>query len=126
LPSPIIARADALMHRRRQTDNEIDDVPVLTDSIDQVEDFPVLTELEPIPEPEARHEPGAASVELVTEMAPTSPDDSSDTDTDPALREELILELASRIEDRIKAVLPGIISSTIREFLTEQETIANS
>ena len=38
MPSPILARADALMQRRRQA-NEFDDVPVLTDAIDDEDDI---------------------------------------------------------------------------------------
>ena len=35
MPSPILARADALMLRRRQGENAaLDDVPVLTDAVD--------------------------------------------------------------------------------------------
>ena len=45
MPSPILARADALMQRRRQA-NEFDDVPVLTDAIDDEDDIPVLIDAE--------------------------------------------------------------------------------
>ena len=41
MPSPILARADALMQRRRQH-TEVDDVPVLTDAIEDEDDIPVL------------------------------------------------------------------------------------
>lgn len=125
MPSPIIARADALMHRRRQSDNEFDDIPVLTDSIDQREEIPVLTEIVPPPELDDYPEPIETAVEAAAEIPlPVSPENPSDSDS--GLREELILELTSRIENRIKAVLPEIISSTIREFLIEQEKIENS
>lgn len=43
MPSPILARADALMQRRRQSFGETDDVPILTDSVDLAED-PRLSE----------------------------------------------------------------------------------
>ena len=102
MPSPIIARADALMHRRRQTDSEFDDVPVLTDSVDEFDDIPVLTEVEPLPEAEIISEP---LEELATEH---------------------VTELTGRIEERIKAALPEIISSTLRDFLADQEMIENS
>ena len=42
MPSPILARADALMHRKRQSDTDFDDVPVLTDAIDDDDDIPPL------------------------------------------------------------------------------------
>jgi hypothetical protein len=125
VPSPIIARADALMHRRRQTDSEFDDVPVLTDSVDEFDDIPVLTEVEPMPEMEAVPEPVEIDVDAVADtplqIAPETP-----SSIDPGLRDELIRELTGRIEDRIKAALPEIISSTIRDFLAEQEMIENS
>jgi hypothetical protein len=123
--SPIIARADALMHRRRQSDNEHDDIPVLTDSIDQFDEIPVLSDTEPIPEIEAVPEPSETTPEPAAEIPlPASPETASAIDQN--LRDELIHELTSRIEDRIKAALPEIISSTIREFLAEQEMIENS
>ncbi|MFZ2972805.1 MAG: hypothetical protein WA049_09205 [Ferribacterium limneticum] len=125
MPSPIIARADALMHRRRQTDSEFDDVPVLTDSVDEFDDIPVLTEVEPMPEMEAVPEAVEIDVDAVADtplqIAPETP-----SSIDPGLRDELIRELTGRIEDRIKAALPEIISSTIRDFLAEQEMIENS
>lgn len=129
MPSPIIARADALMHRRRQSDSELDDIPVLTDSIDPFDDIPVLTDIEPMQEDEdlpettiAISEP--AVEELADELAEALQDEQlADDQTE---RERLIEELAGRIEARIKVVLPEIISSTIREFLAEQEMIENS
>ena len=124
MSSPIIARADALMQRRRQSDHEFDDIPVLTDSIDQFDDIPVLTDIEPMPENETQPESGTEAFDPTTEAAQTWPDEVSADDH--AMREQVINELAGRIEDRIKAVLPEIISSTIREFLAEQEMIENS
>lgn len=125
MPSPIIARADALMHRRRQSDNEPDDIPVLTDSIDPFEDIPVLTDIEPMPENEYQSETVIEiSDPAVEESAEVLPDET--LADDQADRERLINELAGRIEARIKVVLPEIISSTIREFLAEQEMIENS
>ena len=125
MPSPIIARADALMHRRRQSDSEFDDIPVLTDSIDEFDDIPVLTEIDPFQEAETAPEPA----ELIADSAPAAllpvaPEASSALD--PDLRDQLVRELASRIEDRIKAALPEIVSSTVRDFLADQEMIANN
>ena len=125
MPSPIIARADALMQRRRQSYTYLDDLPVLTDSIDTIDDIPVLTEIEPVQETQHFSEPVETTIESVDETPlPAISDGPSTADTDQ--RDELILELTSRIEDRIKAALPEIISSTIREFLAEQEMIENS
>lgn len=126
MPSPIIARADALMHRRRQTDSEFDDVPVLTDSVDEFDDIPVLTEVEPLPEPEIISEPlEELATEHVTELTCLAAPETPAT-LDPILRDELVRELAGRIEERIKAALPEIISSTLRDFLADQEMIENS
>ena len=47
MPSPILARADALMQRRRQN-AELDDVPVVRDAIDLDGDVPVLFDAEPL------------------------------------------------------------------------------
>lgn len=124
MPSPIIARADALMNRRRQTDSEFDDVPVLTDSVDEFDDIPVLIDVEPMPEIEAAPEPVEAAVEPVA-GTPLQIASEAPSLIDPGLRDELVRELASRIEDRIKSALPGIISSTIKDFLAEQEMIEN-
>jgi hypothetical protein len=113
------------MHRRRQSENEFDDIPVLTDSIDQFDEIPVLSDTEPILEIEAVPEPSETTPEPAAEIPlPASPETASAIDQN--LRDELIHELTSRIEDRIKAALPEIISSTIREFLAEQEMIENS
>ena len=126
MPSPIIARADALMHRRRQTDSEFDDVPVLTDSVDEFDDIPVLTEVEPLPEPEIISEPlEELAPEHVTELTCLAAPETPAT-LDPILRDELVRELAGRIEERIKAALPEIIGSTLRDFLADQEMIENS
>ncbi|MBK6356805.1 MAG: hypothetical protein IPF44_08815 [Betaproteobacteria bacterium] len=126
MPSPIIARADALMHRRRQTDSEFDDVPVLTDSVDEFDDIPVLTEVEPLPEAEIISEPlEELATEHVTELTCLAAPETPAT-LDPTLRDELVRELAGRIEERIKAALPEIISSTLRDFLADQEMIENS
>jgi glycosyltransferase A (GT-A) superfamily protein (DUF2064 family) len=43
MPSPILARADALMQRRHQNNAEQNDLPILTDAIDEDDDLPVIT-----------------------------------------------------------------------------------
>ena len=120
------------MHRRRQTDSEFDDVPVLTDSVDEFDDIPVLTEVEPMSEPEPLSEPlevfeafeevaAEPDIDIPCPEAPETP-----STLDPNLRDELVRQLAGRIEERIKAALPEIISSTLRDFLADQEMIENS
>lgn len=122
--SPILARADALMQRRRQNIGEIDDVPILTDAVttDSDDDVPILLDIEhlaPLTEPEAviaeSDEPQVIeSTEKIT--APPA--------FDAALRDIMAHELARRVEQRLAAELPRIIESTVRDYLAEQEMIA--
>jgi hypothetical protein len=122
LPSPILARADALMQRKRQSGGEFDDLPILTDAISD-DDIPLLVDAEPLAvidetEPEAFVAPEsfAAGTETpVTQLAATG---------DSALREQLVRELARRVEQRLSAELPRLIESTVCDFLAEQEMIA--
>ena len=126
MPSPILARADALMHRKRQSDNELDDLPVLTDAIDE-DDIPILldaetsviTEISAIGE-SAFVSPSEAIIEPDIEALDPMPPAPV---IDPALRDQLIRDLAHRVEQRLCAELPGIIESTVRDFLAEQAMI---
>lgn len=106
MPSPILARADALMQRRRQA-GEPEDVPILTDSVDEAdeEDIPVLLD---IADETVRQE----------EKKPPLPG------IDPETLDLLGRELTRRVEQRLAAELPRIIESTVRDFLAEQEMIA--
>lgn len=137
MPSPILARADALMHRKRQNEAGFDDVPILTDAIGDDDDIPVLLEVAPAAKEAAA--PSPAPVETFHPEADTTPEiavatnfEPASVDTEPcpaipsdaALREQLACELARRVEQRLAAELPRIIESTLREFLAEQEMIA--
>ena len=96
MPSPILARADALMQRRRQGETgPLDDVPVLTDAVDQDENTPLLT---------SEHIEQAYALTL---------DGMAET-------------LAARIKARLATELPALIESTVREFLAEQDPKAKS
>lgn len=96
MPSPILARADALMQRRRQGETgPLDDVPVLTDAVDQDENTPLLT---------SEHIEQAYALTL---------DGMAET-------------LAGRIKARLAAELPALIEATVREFLAEQDPEAKS
>ena len=118
MPSPILARADALMQRRRSaTLDADDDVPVLTDSIQEEEDFPVLLDIET----------PAESLEPINESEPITEIAEGCTThplLDASMRDILAHELARRVEQRLAAELPRIIESTVRDFLAEQEMIA--
>lgn len=138
MPSPILARADALMHRKRQNDADFDDVPVLTDAIGDDDDIPVLLEAVPIPptaaSPLQAVETVAQEAESPSELSPTveeappqaSPPTPAATTLDTEIRERLAGELARRVEQRLAAELPRIIEATVRDFLAEQEMIAAS
>lgn len=122
MPSPILARADALMQRRRQQVNA-DDVPVLTDEIEAGDDIPVLLDIEPaIPLEELNDDwTTETAVEAVAEAASDEPPASM---FDPAWRDFFAHELARRVEQRISAELPRMIESTVRDFLAEQAMIS--
>lgn len=116
MPSPILARADALMQRRHSQSAEFDDIPVLTDAIDEADDFPVLLDIDSTPTAFTA-EAEQATVEMLEPVArPPS--------LDPGLLDILAHELARRVEQRIAAELPRIIESTVRDFLAEQEIIS--
>lgn len=104
MPSPILARADALMQRRRSNAPDGEDLPILTDAID--DDFPVLLDVDtPAPNlPEAE------------EATPAS--------LDGAILDIVTHELTRRINERLAAELPGIIEATVRDFLAEREKLA--
>ena len=135
MPSPILARADALMHRKRQSDTDFDDVPVLTDAIDDDDDIPLLLEID---EQQQESVLQPAPLETQSDIAPQANDDVSielpladipplaARPLDSELREQLAGELARRIEQRITAELPRLIDSALRYFLAEQEMIAAS
>ena len=123
MASPILARADALMKRRRQSSVEVDDVPLLTDAISPDDDIPLLldvvpsaplAETAPVVEPEVTT---VAAVEAPAEPAPSLAFDGEMLDI-------VAHELARRVQERLAAELPAIIESTIREFLAEPEILA--
>ena len=115
MPSPILARADALMQRRHSQSAEFDDIPVLTDAIDEADDFPVLLDIDAEPTVHAEE------AEPVVEIIEPPPQGHS---LDAGVRDILAHELARRVEQRIAAELPRIIESTVRDFLAEHEMIA--
>ncbi|MBL8416801.1 MAG: hypothetical protein JNN31_01050 [Dechloromonas sp.] len=132
MASPILARADALMQRRRPTSPEPDDVPLLTDAISPEDDIPLLVDVE-TPAPVAEATP-AFEAEIETEAtdeplaaAAAHPEPTAEDTPSLAFEGEMLdiiaHELARRVNDRLAAELPGIIESTIREFLAEPEIL---
>lgn len=118
----ILARADALMNRRRQTPAQ-EEVPVLTDALDEEEDdIPVLLDTET---------PGHAEASPSTEVAPEQearpslPESDTPQEEDDRAHDEMIIrELTRRLEQRLAAELPRLIEATLREFVAEQEESA--
>lgn len=96
MPSPILARADALMQRRRQGETgPLDDVPVLTDTVESDEATPLLSE--------ATHD----------QVYGLTLDGMAEA-------------LSRRIKQRLAAELPALIEATVRDFLAEQNHPAES
>lgn len=116
MPSPILARADALMQRRKQGHSEFGDIPVLTDAIDD-DEFPVLIDAEGQSIPPSLE--GFDVREMAPPIAETPPQPASAFDM--ADREHLIRELSQRIKQRLIAEMPRIIESTVRDYLAEQD-----
>ena len=118
MPRNILARADALMQRRRQVSSELDDVPVLIDAIDPESDIPILLDVElPVAALQARDEPEAIA-------APVSEPVSEPVTTvtvDGEILGDIAHELARRVHDRLAAELPKIVEMTIRDILAEPD-----
>lgn len=107
----ILARADALMQRRRAATPEPDDFPVLTEVASGAggnvasddDDFPVLTAAVTLPEPEP---------EVAAEAAPSPPGEAIGLEAE---------ELARQIERRVLAELPRLIDEAVRAALAGRD-----
>lgn len=139
MPSPILARADALMQRRR-SNAEIDDVPVLTDAVDLADsddDIPVLLDVEAIAPLLPLDEAPAPDITPIATMEfpgfegapPAEPDLAAGeppateqaAPIDSALaRADIAHEIARRVELRLAAELPNIVAAAVRDYLAEQ------
>ena len=113
MPSPILARADALMHRRRPGSQEPDDIPVLTDAVAASNDVPIL--LDEVTAPSAADLTGAAPPALA-EACAVKPDET--------LFDELAGELVNRVHARLAAELPAIVDDSLRELLADPGIVA--
>ena len=123
MASPILARADALMKRRRQSSVEVDDVPLLTDAISPDDDIPLLLDVvssAPLAETALVVEPEVTTVAAVEAPAEPAPSLAFEGE----MLNIVAHELARRVHERLAAELPAIIESTIREFLAEPEILA--
>lgn len=109
MPSPIIARADALMRRQHQTGHSntpVEEIPVLTDALES-DDIPTLLDIDTPPPPPAISQP----------PAPESP---PPPETPPPTFEPMLAELSERLQARLQAELPRLIEATLRDYLAEQ------
>ena len=88
-------------------------MPVLVDAIDPDTDIPVLLDAEP----------AVAAPELPPAMKPAAGPQAG-VALDGEMLDIIAHELARRVHDRLAAELPGIVETTIREFLSEPEIMA--
>ncbi|MCL2636074.1 MAG: hypothetical protein FWD50_05535 [Betaproteobacteria bacterium] len=144
MPSPILARADALMQRRR-SNADADDLPVLTDAVDLSkpetdDDIPILRDIE-ASEPRAPNNTAAASA-LPPEPPVTTPEDVPfpTLNSEPfvsrtpaaaapakaappaASREDIARDIARRVQRRLVAELPRLITAAVTDYLAEQDS----
>lgn len=92
-PSPVLARADALMQRRRQNAaGEWEDVPLLTEVIAPDDDIPIITDV-------AEEAPGTGA------------------DLGPAVLRILADELAEQVRAKLAAELPSLVEATLHTLL---------
>ena len=119
MPSPILARADALMQRRHQSGSEPGDLPILTDAIEDDDDLPVLNDIATFAPVDAAAPLAelAAQPESLSTPSPLAAFDSE-------FSRHLVNQLADRLEQRILAELPRLIEATVRDFLAEREIAA--
>ena len=103
MPSPILARADALIQRRRLEDGS-EDIPVLTDVIESEADLPVLNDQEATTAPPS---PAPSALETSFHLAA------------PMATGAVVDELCRRIEQRLIAELPRLIAETVQDWLEE-------
>lgn len=126
MPSPILARADALMHRRRPGSPEPDDIPVLTDAVAGEDEIPTLLAEEPLPPPATALDAGAPETALDNGEPGTAPETApgSGASADHRLFDELADELVKRVHARLATELPAIVDSSLRDLLADPGIVA--
>lgn len=110
MPSPILARADALMHRRPHSTDSAEDFPILTDALDEEDNIPILLQVEaspeePNPDPLAEHAPSPA--------APTA----TAADSSPS---SLAADLAHALHVHLQAALPDLIERAVADVMAHR------
>ena len=107
----ILARADALMQRRRASPGETDDIPMLVEAFDGDDDVPLLIDAEDTP----------SAPDPLQETAPPSASATPDLALEGPMLDIIAHELARRVSQRLEAELPAIVESTVREFLADPD-----
>ena len=110
MPSPILARADALMHRRPHSTDSAEDFPILTDALDEEENIPILLQVEATPE-----EPSPES--LAEHAAPPPSSTTIAADSSPS---SLAADLAHALHVHLQAALPGLIERAVADVMAHR------
>lgn len=108
MPSPILARADALMQRRvsghAPEHDAAEDFPILTDALDEEEEIPILLQVEAAPE--------------------TAPAPPAGTAGEAGRTADLTADLARALEihlqAHLQAALPGLIKQAVAEVMARR------
>ena len=106
MPSPILARADALMQRRYQSSADQSDLPILTDAIENDDDLPILNDIASESAPAQRE-----TIPVDFKIQNKAPDTFAS-------------ELAHQVEQRVLAQLPQLIDSAIKDLIAERKIAA--
>ncbi len=116
----VVARADALMQRRRASAAPLsDELPVLTEIIETEEDFPVLTDAEvSASAPPPRAAPALPPSPLSPPAPEALPGLPPATASEPiAPSSTLARELGKQVEARLKAELPSLVEAALQSTL---------
>lgn len=112
MPSPILARADALMQRRisghAPEHDAAEDFPILTDALDEEEEIPILLQVEAAPETAPAPPAGTAG------KAGRTADLTAD------LAVDLTRALEIHLQAHLQAALPGLIEQTVAEVMARR------
>lgn len=123
VPNTILARADALMQRKRHNTPEGPDIPVLTDAVLEDEELPVLLDAITCEDAETDDRPGLDAETAAAEPSETPSGKAAiGASIDMVTRELIVREIARRVEERLAAELPGIIEGAVSEFLAGHGT----
>jgi hypothetical protein len=128
MPSPILARADALMQRRvsghAPEHDAAEDFPILTDALDEEEEIPILLQVEAVTEtalevaPQAAPAPPADTVGAADKTACPSAD--LPADLAHALESHLQASLQAHLQAHLQAALPGLIEQAVAEVMARR------